>query len=235
MKSLRTLVVEDEVLITETIKYYLRERGHKVVGSAISYEDAVDIIESTEVDLVLIDIRLYGAKSGIDLAMYIDALPHKIPFVFLTSQYDHRIIQEAFDTKPLGYLTKPIQKETLWTTIELACFKSQQTSEERMISIADGHDQMLVKESDILYVKSEHVYVQVAMIGQRNVVSRMTMREMMDKLDDSKFIWSHRSYIVNMDHIQSWSPNSLHVDDLVIPISRSKKDIVVDRLKAQVS
>jgi len=88
MTSINVLIVEDELLIAETIKLYLQERDHKVVGIAISYDEATALIESERPDIALIDIRLYGEKSGIDVANFIKKTGRPVPFVIVSSQYD---------------------------------------------------------------------------------------------------------------------------------------------------
>ncbi|MBK7010747.1 MAG: response regulator [Saprospiraceae bacterium] len=120
MQPLKILIVEDEILIGETIKIYLRERGHIPMDIVISYEEALQAISLSLPDVVLVDIRLFGEKSGIDLAEVIQNQYDQLPIVFLTSQYDVRVSNKALELNPSGYLVKPIQKESLWTTVELA-------------------------------------------------------------------------------------------------------------------
>ena len=67
MKQISVLIVEDELLVAETIKIYLNERGHTVVGTAISYEDALPLITTVQPDIVLLDIRMPGLD-GITVA-----------------------------------------------------------------------------------------------------------------------------------------------------------------------
>ena len=83
MTSLTVLVVEDETLIAEIIRIYLEERGHKMVGNPISYDEAVAGIITLKPDIVLLDIRLYGDKSGLDVAAYLRKHQPDLPFMFL--------------------------------------------------------------------------------------------------------------------------------------------------------
>jgi len=74
MPPAKILIVEDEILIAETIKTYLNERGHIITEIAISYEEAIDAYQREQPDVILLDVRLYGKKSGIDVAEYLDEI-----------------------------------------------------------------------------------------------------------------------------------------------------------------
>ena len=78
----------------------------------ISYEEAIRAITMTLPDVVLVDIRLFGEKSGLELAETIQMQYPHLPIVFLTSQYDVRVSNKALELNPSGYLVKPVQKRT---------------------------------------------------------------------------------------------------------------------------
>lgn len=224
LKPLKVLIVEDEVLIAETIKMYLEERGHSTTDTVISHDEALHSIHTVIPDLVLIDIRLYGQKSGIDLAEELSKSTYNIPFIFLTSQYDSRILNKAIELQPMGYLIKPIQKETLWTTIELAFYNFNVAEEDNKIKIIDGALTHLIQKDDILYISSDHIYINIHTQSSGVVIVRMPLSELHQKLDQNQFIHCHRSYIVNIKHISRYDYNSFTVNNVTIPISRSNKN-----------
>ncbi len=225
------LIVEDEMLIAETIKIYLEERGHQVVNIVISYEEALTALQYPNIDLVLIDVRIYGEKSGIDIAMYM----HKninIPFVYLTSQFDKRVIESAKKTRPQGYVTKPISKETLWTTIEIA-LENHQTSKEKeedIVSFVDSGKTTRIKANQIKYIKAEHVYANIY-TTEKKYIFRASLNQILDKLNPKHFIQCHRSYIVNKSKINSFSRDTITIENIEIPVSRSRKKMVLDHLE----
>ena len=73
-----------------------------MIGSAISYEEAFQAYNLRRPDLVLLDIRLYGTKSGIDFAAYLKEQVNGPPFIFLSSQNDQKILEQALETNPYG-------------------------------------------------------------------------------------------------------------------------------------
>ena len=224
--------MEDEIIIAETIKYYLEQRGHNVLSIAISYDEAVQAYRLRRPDLVLLDIRLYDQKSGIDFANFLMAQSEAPPYIYLTSQYDQRILAEALKTNPSGYLTKPIQKETLWTTIEAAYQLHTSTNLiNGIIKIYDGKKNHQIKLSDILYIQADHVYSKIILTNYSEIISRNTLLSLLKELNNNIMIWCHRSYIVNRNYIESWSSEGILLkDNIVIPISRSRKNEVITAL-----
>lgn len=226
MKSINALIVEDELLIAETIKLYLKERGHSVVGIAISFEEAIQLLKETTPDIILLDIRLYGKKSGIDIANYLLELGNNTPYIIVSSQYGSKIIEEAMYAGAAGYLTKPIAKETLWSTIELAVLKLEDDIvNETYIDLKVGHDIQRIKLKDIIYIKSDHVYVEV-ICNSSKCICRYTLTEILDKIDHPHFIQCHRSYIINVKKIQKYSSSKIWINNEVIPISAKYRETV---------
>ncbi len=233
MKGINILIVEDEILIAETIKIYLEEREHYVVNIAISYEEAISAYHLRKPDLVLLDIRLYGQKSGIDVANFILAQKISVPYIFLTSQYDQRILSQALTTNPFGYLTKPIRKETLWTSIESAYNLYISKSEiDHLVTIQDGKNNYHLNVKDILYIQADHVYSKIITVQNKELVIRKTLQQVLEILNFDYIVYCHRSYIINAKYITSWNQDVIVLNnDINIPISRSRKSEVLERIK----
>jgi len=116
MSNLNIYIVEDEPLISASLKHIILGAGHKIVGIAASYEKAVQDLRANQVHLVITDIMLEGNETGVDLAKYInDHL--KIPFIYQSSVSDPEVINDALKTGPLAYLVKPVNKMVLLNAI----------------------------------------------------------------------------------------------------------------------
>jgi len=234
MKSLKILIVEDEIFIAETIKMYLMERDHEIIDIAISYEEAVQSYYLRKPDLVLLDIRLYGEKSGIDFANFIIAQSDAPPYIYLTSQFDTRVLDMALQTNPYGYVTKPFQKESLWTAVESAynLFSHKNGKEESTI-IADGKRNHLIKFQDILYVQADHVYSIIFTTKGEKIIVRKSLQQVFDQCDCNYLLYCHRSYIVNLKHIRTWNHDQIILDNaIVVPISKTRRDEILLKLKS---
>lgn len=228
MENYKILIVEDEIIIADTIKRYLTQAGHKVVGSAISYLEAESIFIKEEPDLVLLDIRLSGMKTGIDVAHFIQQHTNPKPFIFLSSQLDSRSINSAKETFPAGYLSKPIQKNTLNTSIEIAMYNYQkQRKQEPMISLNNGIKNYCIPCAEILFLEADHIYVNVHTRSYGKIIQRGTLKELLDQLPTGKFIQTHRSFVVNLAMINYWDNQSLLIHNNSIPLSRSRRKEVL--------
>jgi two-component system, cell cycle sensor histidine kinase and response regulator CckA len=137
MASARILVAEDESLIAEELHDRLERMGHTVVSVVSSGEEAVQCIDESHPELVLMDIRLKGKLDGIDAAGLIRE-HGDTPVIYLTAHSDDATIERAKLTGPFGYLLKPFQERDLRISIEMALHK--------------GEMERLLKESEQKYV-----------------------------------------------------------------------------------
>lgn len=230
MTKITILIVEDEILIADLITKYLLERGHSVVGVAISYNQAVELYNSVVPDLVLLDIRLYGNKSGIDFSRFLAEQPSAPPFVFLTSQFGKRVLDQALESRPNGYLTKPIIKESLWTTIESAV-KLHGANYREITKIYDGQSYHLLPVEEIVYIQADHVYLNIHMYSKKVITTRSTIKKILDSIDSDFLLSCHRSYIINLKYITNWTLNELILNESIpIPLSRSRRGEVISKL-----
>jgi len=119
MANAKILVVEDEGIVSIDIRNMLKNLGYTIAGVAFLGEEAVQKAESTQPDLVLMDIGLKGDISGIEAAKTIRDRFH-IPVVFLTGFADENTLTKAKEADPSGFIIKPIKEEELLATIKRA-------------------------------------------------------------------------------------------------------------------
>ena len=111
-RSLRILIVEDEFFISLDTKALLKGLGHTVVAIAVSADEAVRMAEKERPDLVLMDIRLIGARDGIDAAAEIQRR-FSIPSIFVTANTDAVTRGRAQALAPIAFLEKPLTEPRL--------------------------------------------------------------------------------------------------------------------------
>ncbi|MBC7882855.1 MAG: response regulator [Anaerolineae bacterium] len=121
-KSARILVVEDEALVADYLAEQLQRYGHIVVGITDTGETAISQALTLHPDLVMMDIRLKGAMSGIRAAVEIRK-SLDLPVVFLTAFSDQRLLNEAQTAMPYGYLLKPYNERELRAVVQMALYK----------------------------------------------------------------------------------------------------------------
>ena len=112
LRPLRVLIVEDEFFIALDIEASLMALGHASVGIAVSGDEAVSVAGRERPDVVLMDIRLVGARDGIDAAEEIFSR-YGIRCLFVTANADDHTRQRAAALNPFGFLEKPLTMQRL--------------------------------------------------------------------------------------------------------------------------
>jgi AmiR/NasT family two-component response regulator len=108
--NLRILIVEDEFFIALDAEEQAKSLGHTVVGIAVSADEAVRMAGEEKPDIVLMDIRLRGARDGIAAALDIRSR-YGIESIFVTANTDPSTLMRAKAIEPIGVLEKPLTRE----------------------------------------------------------------------------------------------------------------------------
>lgn len=238
-KSISILIVEDNVLIADDMQMILEDMGYNVVANVTSYEKAVVALEKNTVDLALLDIQLATEKSGIDIGKHIRD-NYDIPFVFVTSNSDKETLNQAKEVKPNGYLVKPFEEKDLYTTIEITMSNFEESDSKtdskknksvlkKSIFVKDSHLYRKIIFKDILYIKSDNVYIEIYTTGKTYVV-RSTLKDFLKKLPQDDFLRTSKSYIINIRHVQAMNSRDVIIDDKMIPVSKEFKPIIQEML-----
>lgn len=234
-------IVEDEAVIAELIKMSLVSFGYEVIEPVENYTEAIKMITTQKPDLVILDIHLAGTKSGIDLAEYINK-EHNIPFIFLTAFADKATVEKAKPVNPSAYLIKPFKQEELFTTIEISLNnfnKNYATNKpEQIEDHSKKNDYIFIKEglvfqkifvNDIIFLESEHVYVTIHTTTKKHLV-RTTMKDILETLDQNIFIRIHKSFSININHVQSVDTYNVKIGDAKLPVGKNHKEVLFKKL-----
>ncbi len=208
MERKKILIVEDQLIITMDLEYMLEELGYQVCGISTSYEDAVSAINTSQPDLILIDIILSGEKTGIDLAHEINRT-YRIPFIFLTSHADRSTIEAAKSTKPAGYIVKPFNRNDVYASIEMAFNHMESKEEDQNIFLPDGKHKTKIPVDEMIYAHAEGNYT-TFITTNKKIVLRKCLKEVSETiLNHKKFIRIHKSYLINKDAIRARSASAI--------------------------
>ena len=235
MSVLKIGIVEDELVIARTILKTLDELGYSHCGPAISYTEAIELLERDKPDLLLLDIQLSGKKDGIDVAEKLNEL-HPIPFIFLTANSDGETIDRAKKVRPHAYIVKPFTKEELFAAVEIAFsnftgnrgdskpYMIDSHPQKEYLFVRDGYVFRKIFFNDLLYLESDANYVNLYIKSQKKVMVRSTLNDFIEQLDMGRFIRIHRSYSVNLNLIDDVFPTEVSVSGTKIPIGRSYRE-----------
>ncbi len=249
-RPIRILIVEDNVIIADDMQSMLEEIGYEIVDNVIVYEQAERVLKAEQVDLVLIDIILASDKTGIDLGKHIRE-NYDIPFIFVTSNSDRATVENAKTVKPNGYLVKPFEQQDLYTSIEIALsnftYGTGKSSSGEIMSDDDVpmsnsvlKDSIFVKKQhlyyriqfgDIQFIKADNVYLEVNTVDKKFLV-RSPLKDYLEKLPKKKFYRAHKSYIVNVDHIDAINSKDVMINNNLIPISKDFKEFIISAMNS---
>ncbi|WP_456377873.1 LytR/AlgR family response regulator transcription factor [Lutibacter sp.] len=219
-------IVEDEPLISDSIAHALEKEGYKVCGIADNAKEALYDIDELQPDLILLDINLIGSITGIELAEKIN-LKFKIPFIFLTSLSDENTINQVKKTNPSGFISKPFNETGLRSNIEIALFKFTQKKEDEKLRqntffIKNKGELIKINKTEINYIEAYDNYSKLICEKKEYLLS-FTLKSMCEKLADKNFIRIHRSYLININKIDSLFDGYVFIDHKKLPIGKSYK------------
>jgi len=237
--AIPTVVADDEAPALDELVYLLREFPEiEIVATARNGLEAVAAIEQHEPDLVFLDVQMPGLDGlGVINKLRVDKAP--MPSFVLCTAYDQYAL-EAFRLEVLDYLLKPVEHDRLALTMERA--RRQMLDPEpqqaipaaaagparnKIIVKAGGHN-LIVDVSDLIYATIEDGLITVVTTSVEGQPSFKTIEELQANLDPAIFWRTHRSYLVNINHIKeviAWFKSSyqLRMDDKKgseVPVSR---------------
>lgn len=243
MPNLKLLIVEDEVLLAMDLAARLERLEHEVVAIAHSADEARPLLTETEFDLILLDIQLGDGADGITLAHEINRSVSK-PIVFLTSSVDPVTVARARDCHPAAYMLKPFNERELAIALELAvsnfaegkiaATSSQKTTSALPPDTSEIKDSLFLRKKDryervnfedILWAEAQSNYTSVV-TEQDSYMMASTLQEIETQLEAPYFLRTHRSFLVNINKVNSISGNSLYIGQQAIPVSKSRKEMV---------
>jgi DNA-binding LytR/AlgR family response regulator len=219
----RALIVDDEAPARAELRYLLEEVGGvQVVGEATNGEEALLLLGSLDYDLVLLDVRMPGG-SGLEVAKALRDLPRRPQVIFTTAYPDHAV--DAFDLAAADYLVKPFDADRLRRALGRALAHAEPQADsspadespavhappssdvEPLVRIPvtkDGRT-VLVDGAAIVYASAARGYSYLKLADERLLVT-FSLNELERRLR-GHFFRTHRSYLVNLDHVRELVPD----------------------------
>ena len=121
----RVVIAEDEAIIRLDLKEILQDEGYEVVGETGRGDNVVDLVETHQPDLVILDVKMPGAD-GLEAARAVRDLGQRVAVLVLTAFSQRDLIDEAREAGVIAYLVKPFQRIELIPAIEQAMARSEQ-------------------------------------------------------------------------------------------------------------
>ena len=171
------MVVEDDAEIVMRLQQRLTEMGYDVVGIAYSGDEAVEKARHVRPDLILMDIMMPGQLDGIAAAKIVKT-ELNIPVIFLTAFSEDRIIENAKQAEPFGYILKPFQDREIKAAIEVALYRKEM--EEKLWKAHNNLDREVKERTSDLHNALKKIERRETELNQRKSILEKLNRELLE-------------------------------------------------------
>ncbi len=220
---LRCLLVDDEPPALDILRTYIDATPMlEIAGECHHAMAAFEFIQKNDVDLIFLDVnmpRLTGTE-------FLRALPSPPPVIFTTAHRDFAV--EGFELGAVDYLLKPYSLDRFLRAVHRAINPDQKshpqpakeavaTESDRFLYVRADRKMVKVMIDDILYVESLKDYVKI-ILPDRQVITKQTITSLEEMLPDHDFMRIHRSFIVSVKKVDSYSQSSVFIRKAELPV-----------------
>jgi DNA-binding LytR/AlgR family response regulator len=225
MSNLKCIIVEDEPLAAKVLADYISQVPFLELQG--SFKDAIlatEFLHSHSIDLIFLDIHLPKLKG----MAFLKTLTHP-PAVIITTAY-HQYAVEGFNLNVTDYLLKPFEFERFLIAVNKV--KTAQKEKTEPIDAEDKKDYLFLNVqkkkvkilfSEIVYIESQREYIKIV-TTKKEYLSKMSTHEIESLLPPQLFKRIHRSFIVSVNKIESYTAEEVEVNGVTIPIGRGYRD-----------
>lgn len=227
MSKIKCIIIEDEPLATKILSDYILKVPFLVLQG--TFKDAIlatDYLRHNTIDLIFLDIHLPKLKG----MAFLKTLTHP-PAVIITTAY-HQYAVEGFSLNVTDYLLKPFEFERFLKAVNKVKTakgekqnqdESQETKDFIFINVQKKKVKILF--SEIVYIESQREYIKIV-TTKKEYISKMSTHEIERLLPVNLFKRIHRSFIVSISKIESYTAKMVEVNGVSIPIGRGYSDII---------
>lgn len=210
---MRTIIIDDEPLARSLLEELLEnEKDIEIVASCNDGFEGLKAIQEHQPDLIFLDIQM-PKITGFELLELLD----NPPFVIFTTAYDEYALK-AFEVNAMDYLLKPFEQQRLQQALDKVrnqklnpnTHEPAGKAEGKVLHLPEQAQRIVVKENnnikiiplaDVLYIEAADDYAKVT-TAEKYYLKHQRMIQFEQQLPDQQFVRVHRSYIVNLQHIQ---------------------------------
>ena len=228
------LIIDDEPLARIGMERLVRQYSNlKVVGTFKNAVGVADFLKKNEVHLLFLDIEMPGVN-GLEFAR---TLPEQTLVIFTTAYNQYAL--DSYEGDALDYLVKPITPERFKKAIAkaesyLQLLSQQKTdleaTDNQYISIRANRRNYRIPHNDILYIEALKDYVIIHTFTDK-YITWINLKNIHNQLPESVFVRVNKSYVVNIQHVTSYTHQFVYVGETEIPIGRTYQEEFLAQLK----
>ena len=222
--KLKCVIVDDEPMAREIIETYIAKIPNlDLTASCKNAAEAILFAQENEVDLFFLDINM-PEISGLSLAKIIHK---KVQIIFTTAYREFAI--DGFNLNVVDYLLKPISFDRFLQAVQRVAQSEITENSTDFMFVRSDRKMVKIDFNTILYIESLSDYVKI-FTSEKTIVIRETISSLEEKLPVKKFIRIHRSFIISLQNITSYTNEFIEINQKALPISRSYKESVLQKL-----
>ena len=222
--KLKCVVVDDEPMAREILEIYIAKTPNlDLIASCKNAAEAIFILHENEVDVFFLDINM-PEITGLSLAKIIN---QKAQIIFTTAYREYAI--DGFNLNVVDYLLKPISFDRFLQAVQKVAQSEIIENNIDFMFVRSDRKMVKIDFNTILYIESLSDYVKI-FTSEKTIVIRETITSLEEKLPVKKFIRIHRSFIISLQNITSYTNEFIEINQKALPISRSYKESVLQKL-----
>jgi len=233
--KVKCVLVDDEPLAIKLLENHISKiASFEVVATCNNAMKALEILNTHEVDLLFLDIKM-PTMTGID---FLKSLRNPPKTIFTTAYREYAL--ESYDLDVADYLLKPITFDRFFRAVQryyrdikpmqIAVSTPKNETTETLIQIKSGTKYHKVAVSDIVYIESLKDYVKIH-TASKCIVSKQKISDLETELSKHAFLRVHRSYMINSKKVTAFTPHDIELNTVEVPIGASYKEYVLAVLK----
>lgn len=226
------IIVEDEPLAVTILEDYIREvpflRLKAVCKNAF---EALDVLNNEKIDLLFLDIHLPILK-GLEFLQSISNPPK----VIITTAY-HQYALESYEHNVIDYLLKPIEFTRFLKAVnklnqpaQVITVPTTVSDNKSFVFCTVGKKRIKVYPDEILFIESQKEYSKIVSPG-KTILTKLGQEQLSTFITAGNCLRVHRSFLVSLNHIESYSASEIEIGGFTIPIGRSYKELVQKTLE----
>jgi DNA-binding LytR/AlgR family response regulator len=224
-KKLKCIIVDDEEIAREVMTNYVSKTPYlELIGTCENAIEAHEFLSNNQTDLLFLDIEMPGL-TGIELLKSLQHAPHVI---ICSANKDYAV--EGFDLDVDDFILKPVTFERFLKAVgKIRSSEPEEEITDDYFYVNENKRMVRIDIENIIYIESLRDYVRI-ITTEKKVMTHQHLSFFEKKLPSEKFMRIHRSIIVAIDKIQSFTATLIDVGEKDLPIGRNYKDDVQNTL-----
>ena len=230
--KLSCIIIEDEPLAIEKLETFINKTPTLELKACFNNAiNGLQFIQKNEINIIFLDIEMEHLN-GIQ---FLESLQQK-PYVIITSAYAEYALK-GFELSVSDYLLKPFGYDRFLLSVNkvIEDFKlkqAQETEEHKHLFIKTENRLENISTSNILYVEGMKEYLRIV-LPNKKIMTKISFKNLLEQLPDNHFVQVHKSWLIQINKIESIERNRIKIGNTLIPIGNTFKNQFYEKIKSK--